>query len=578
MHVSNKCEFNPTAKQGTISLLEKPNKDQLDIINWRPLTMLCCDYKIYAKVIANRLQSVIATIIHEDQRGFIKTRQISHNVMELLSTIEYCNQENTPAFAMAVDFEKAFDRVEWPAMEKILKKFNFGPIFISYVRTCIVNFENSVSNNAYRTNFYKMSRGLKQGCPLSPQIFDLVIETIALKLRQNTNIKGIQIDDVRKVLSQFADDIWVVSEYDQRSYEEILLMFHEFYLFSGLIMNYNKTEILRIGSLRHSNAMFYSRLPLVWSDGPVKVLGFDVFPDLDKTIEYNYNDILGKIKSIIITWQKRNLSLLGKVTIANTLLLTQAIYKLQVLPIPKNFAVKFRKCITQFLWDQKPARIKYDQLIQTKDNGGLGLQDIHAKSAAFQAGWIYNFPSLSIYLKKISCKLTNCVMNEKCNSYNLSSEAAQELLNSSSVLWKAPFLAWAKFNYHKPTSKKNIMSQCIRFNSNIKISKYYNNLKVKWVNGLEAISDIMLENGSFIAQDHFWTKFNTGNFILYNAIKNAIPKEWSKIVNCNMVEVDTLNGIDKVQRNMKSNPGISVTKSIYLELLPKVVNFNKRAK
>ena len=73
--------------------------------------------KFSQKIFGNRLQSVIHMIVHEDRKGFIKGRQISHNLMELLTSIEYCNKYELPAFIMAVDFEKAFDKVEWPALK-----------------------------------------------------------------------------------------------------------------------------------------------------------------------------------------------------------------------------------------------------------------------------------------------------------------------------------------------------------------------------------------------------------------------------------------------------------------------------
>ena len=83
LRYSTSFTMNSTAKQGVISLLDKPNKDLLQVRNWRPLTMLNCDYKIYAKIIANRLQLVIPDIIHEDQKGFVKGRSTAHNLEEI---------------------------------------------------------------------------------------------------------------------------------------------------------------------------------------------------------------------------------------------------------------------------------------------------------------------------------------------------------------------------------------------------------------------------------------------------------------------------------------------------------------
>ena len=80
--VENK-KMSPTARQGVISLLEKSCKDQLLIKNWRPLSLLCSDYKIYAKILANRLNLVSSYIFHPDQSGFLKSRFIAENLMDL---------------------------------------------------------------------------------------------------------------------------------------------------------------------------------------------------------------------------------------------------------------------------------------------------------------------------------------------------------------------------------------------------------------------------------------------------------------------------------------------------------------
>ena len=266
-------QLNPLAMQGTISLLEKPSKDKLQLKNWHPLTMLCCDYKIFAKIVANRLQLVLPQIISKDQFGFMKGQNISENLLEVLSITEYCLKYKKLAFLMAIDFEKAFDKVEWPALTAVLKKIRFGQTFIDYVHICLGGgeFMNSVMNGGHRSDRFKVSRGLKQGCPLSPYLFLLMIEVIALKLKQNPKIKGLQNEEITKILGQFADDLWIVSEFDQDSFNVIMDTLNEFDKNTGLKINYNKTEVLRLGSLNKTNAKFYSKLPITWSNRPVQI-------------------------------------------------------------------------------------------------------------------------------------------------------------------------------------------------------------------------------------------------------------------------------------------------------------------
>ena len=98
--------FPESCRTGIVSLLEKKGKDQLFIENWRPLTLLCCDYKILSKAISNRIETVIHELIHSDQTGFLKGRSIGHNLMELNTTLMYAEHHQLPMVLLSFDFYK----------------------------------------------------------------------------------------------------------------------------------------------------------------------------------------------------------------------------------------------------------------------------------------------------------------------------------------------------------------------------------------------------------------------------------------------------------------------------------------
>ena len=83
--------------------------------------MLGCDYKIFAKILTNRMQSIILDIIHNEQKGFQKGKNIADNLMELLTIVAYCKQFDQKYIIMAFDFEKAFDKVRWSALRKVME-------------------------------------------------------------------------------------------------------------------------------------------------------------------------------------------------------------------------------------------------------------------------------------------------------------------------------------------------------------------------------------------------------------------------------------------------------------------------
>ena len=94
--------------------------------NWRPITLLNCDYKIAAKSIATRLKKILPYLINNDQTGFLKGRFIGENIRLINSVIDYAEEQNIPRLLFFVDFEKAFDTLEWTFVEKTLSFYNFG--------------------------------------------------------------------------------------------------------------------------------------------------------------------------------------------------------------------------------------------------------------------------------------------------------------------------------------------------------------------------------------------------------------------------------------------------------------------
>ena len=157
-----------TQRRGLITLLPKKNKPANFLKNWRPITLLICDYKIATKSIASRLRKVIPRIINHDQTDFLKNRFIGENIRLLDSIINYTDTEQIPGLLLFVDFEKAFDSVEWSFIEKTLKYCNFGPSLIAWIKLFYTDISSCIQNNGWASEFFTLGRGVRQGCPLSP--------------------------------------------------------------------------------------------------------------------------------------------------------------------------------------------------------------------------------------------------------------------------------------------------------------------------------------------------------------------------------------------------------------------------
>ena len=153
-------------RRAIITLLKKKGKDNSKVKNWRPVALLNTDYKIFTKVLARRLEKNIPSIIHADQSGFVN-RFIGESVRFTQDIIEQFDIEKKTGILLQLDFQKAFDSVEWHFLFKVLHKFNVGEQFISYVKCCYISIYSCVNNNGFSTEWFQLFRGMRQGCPLS---------------------------------------------------------------------------------------------------------------------------------------------------------------------------------------------------------------------------------------------------------------------------------------------------------------------------------------------------------------------------------------------------------------------------
>ena len=252
-----------TAREGIITLIPKKERDQLYVRNWRPITLLNTDYKILAKIFGERMKLVLNDIISPDQSGFLKGRNISDNLRIILDTMEFTEIYQIPAVFISVDFEKAFDRVDYQARQKILEKFNFGEKFRAAIQTLFNEFRLVTTNMGYNSNPLTPTRGLFQGNRISSYLFLILIELLASQIRQNKDIKGVKVKNEEVLLIQFADDLGLVLDFQQKSWEATVKTFSTFETQSGMRINYEKSLVYRMGSLRDSNAKFYSQRKLI---------------------------------------------------------------------------------------------------------------------------------------------------------------------------------------------------------------------------------------------------------------------------------------------------------------------------
>ena len=202
-------ELSTSQKQSIIVLLAKKDTDRQFLKNWRPISLLNTDCKIAPSVLALRIKTVLPSLIHSDQIGYIKCRLINDAVRTIADIIHHTNKENKPGALLFLDFKKAFDTVSFNYLLKCLKRFNFGPSFINWIQVLYKNANSCVMNGGISSGFFNIERGVRQGDPLSPYLFIIGIELLASAIRENDQIRGISI--VNKIIKTvlYADDITI---------------------------------------------------------------------------------------------------------------------------------------------------------------------------------------------------------------------------------------------------------------------------------------------------------------------------------------------------------------------------------
>ena len=186
---------------------------------------------------ARRLEKVLPTIISKEQTGFIKGRQLYYNVRTLLNTIYSKETRATPEVLIAIDAEKAFDRVEWNYLFAVLAKFGFVESFMSWLRLLYTLPCASITTNNAHSGYFLLNRGCRQGCPLSPLLFALAIEPLSISLKTSLTFNGITRSHTELKLSLYADDLLLYVTDPVGACPSIVSFLHRFGRFSGYKVN-----------------------------------------------------------------------------------------------------------------------------------------------------------------------------------------------------------------------------------------------------------------------------------------------------------------------------------------------------
>lgn len=263
-----------TLYEACISLFLKKGRDETDPANYWPIALQNFDRKIVTKILAIRLNKHLASIIHPDQTGFIPGRLSFFNVRRLLNTVYLDHKNTSGASVLALDAHKAFDQVEWPYMFESLRRFGFGKTFIAWVKLIYLEPMCSVLTNNDRSTPFCLQRSVQQGCPLSPALFAIALEPLAVAIRGHPHIEGLQVEGVETRINLYADDVILYLRDVVKSIPFLLSLITSFSKISGYAINWSKSELMPLCNI-HSPG-FLQNVPFKVVESHFSYLGLTI--------------------------------------------------------------------------------------------------------------------------------------------------------------------------------------------------------------------------------------------------------------------------------------------------------------
>ena len=431
-----------------------------------------------------------------------------------------------------LDFEKAFDSLEWNFLFETLQKFGFKKNFLNWIKLIYNCPLALVKVNGFLTEHVNLARGIRQGCPLSALLFILCTEILATSIKQNENIKGLDIPFDKKTyktvkLSQYADDMCLYLKDDQQlinAFDTIL----EFGKMSGLVLNIEKTEGLWLGGLEnHNMTLFGIKFP-----GVIKYLGIYIGRDVNECNKKNWEDKLIIFQKLLDSWRLKSLTLYTKVNFLKTMALSKLVFIVQMQTTPTEILKRIEKLIFNFLWG-KIDKIRRRSLICSMENGGLNMIDLNSFFLALKATWLHRLSCnrtwtylAKFYLNKIAP--SNILL--KMNFEQFTEMPSIKMLPS---FYQEVLLAYCKYNIPILIKSKNsLYNEIIWGNRQFK----HNKICLYSHNMIEAnfiyLRDIIQTNGDMKPTIYNQLKNKTTYFKDITLIIKIL-KEFKNVINSN---------------------------------------------
>lgn len=417
-----------------------PKKGDLSSLrNWRPISLINCDAKVFTRLITKRLGPIVKKIINPYQSGFVPGRFIGDNGLALSLILEQARGFNCEGVGILLDQEKAYDRVHPRYLCRVLDSFGFPHAFIHCIESLFFGNTVYVNINGFFTDAINQERGLRQGDPLSPLLFNLALEPFLLSLLQDQDLEGFVSptpslgstntpstpfpSQVMKCLA-YADDVCVFLK-SADDLDSLQYHMQRYANASNAKFNDDKSEAFSLNGQIDTNwiSLLAAQNILKYyhqgSPQVIRYLGF-YLPYTTAQRAILEAQLLATIRTQCQVYSQRQMSIKGRVTIMNILILSKLWYCLRLFKPTKKFFRTARSIIYQFVWQKKTPRLRKDLLFLPLKAGGLMVLDPVIQHKILQKRWLNYLIQPKVYYSFVyDLMITHLSYFDKSASYPL---------------------------------------------------------------------------------------------------------------------------------------------------------------
>lgn len=374
-------------------------KDPGHLNEYRPITLVGVSNKIISRVLANRLKKVLSPLISVNQTAFFSDRLILDGPLILNEVISWAKKNQKQIFIFKVDFNKAYDNVNWGFLLSVMEQMGFPDLWCKWIHGILSSARSSVLVNGSPTFEFQCGKGMRQGDPISPFLFLMVMEALSCmmkKAERGCAVSGVSLPNGGPSLTHllYADDCTFVGEWAESNIKKVHIILRCFFICSGLRINLCKSHLFGVGVEEAEVTRVANGMSCLSGVTPFDYLGIRVGGRMNRVVSWDF--LFDIFRARLSRWKASCLSIGGRLTLVKAVLENLPTYYLSLFKAPVKVIDGLESIIRKFLWGgssevKKIHWVAWDRVASPIKFGGLGLCKLGDINIALLSKWVWRY-------------------------------------------------------------------------------------------------------------------------------------------------------------------------------------------